>query len=83
MSNYDLLRCDQHRNVSGTACYIRNDLSYTQKTLFPIDIDSDFFVIHLPNTRPITVTIVFQPPNQTNFIKALKMRNLRNLTQLP
>ena len=30
-----------------------------------------FFEIHLPKTRPITVGIVYQPPNQTNFIKTL------------
>ena len=31
----------------------------------------DFFVIHLPKTKPITVRIVYRPPNQTNFIKTL------------
>ena len=30
-----------------------------------------FFEIHLPKTKPITVRIVYQPPNQTNFIKTL------------
>ena len=31
----------------------------------------DFFVIHLPKTKPITVRIVYRPLNQTNFIKTL------------
>ena len=36
--NYDLLHCDRNRNRGGVACYIRNNLSYTQKNLFPNDI---------------------------------------------
>ena len=29
------------------------------------------FEIHLPKTKPITVGIVYRPPNQTNFVKTL------------
>ena len=71
IDNYDLLRCDRNRKGGGVACYIRNDLSYTQKSLFPNDIENVFFEIHLPKTKPITVGIVYRPPNQTNFIKTL------------
>ena len=46
-------------------------MSYTQKNLFPNDIENVFFEIHLPKTKPITVGIVYRPPNQTNFIKTL------------
>ena len=69
IDNYYLPRCDQNRNEGGITCYIRNDVSYTQKDLFPNDIENVFFEIHLPRTKPITVGIVYQPPNQTNFIK--------------
>ena len=72
IDNYDLLRCDRNRNGGGVACYyIINDLSYTKKNLFPNDIENVFFEIHLPKTKPITVGIVYRPPNQTNFIKTL------------
>ena len=30
IGNYDLLHCDRNRNRGGVACYIRNDLGYTQ-----------------------------------------------------
>ena len=30
-----------------------------------------FLEIHLPKAKPITVGIVYWPPNQTNFIKTL------------
>ena len=33
IDNYDLLRCDRNRNGRGIPCYIRNNLSYTQKNL--------------------------------------------------
>ena len=71
IDNYDLLSCDRNRNAGGVVCYIRNDLSYTQKNLFPNDIENVFFEIHLPKTKPITAGIVYRPPNQTNFIKTL------------
>ena len=68
---YDLLRFDRSRNGGGFACYIRNDLSYTQKNLFPNDTENVFFEIHLPKTKQGTVGIVYRRPNQTNFIKTL------------
>ena len=68
---YDLLRCDRNRNRGEVACYIRKDLNYAQKNLFPNDIENVFIEIHLPKTKPITVGNVHQPPNQTNFIKTL------------
>ena len=65
------LRCYQNRNGGGVACYIRKDSSYAQKNLFPNDIENIFFEIHLPKSKPKTVGLVYQPQNQTNFIKTL------------
>ena len=59
IDNCDLLHCDRNRNRGGVACYIRNDLSYTQKNPFPNDIENAFFGIHLPKTKPITVRIIY------------------------
>ena len=50
IDKYDLLRCDWNRSGGGVACYIRNHLSYTQKNLFPNNIENVFFEIHLPKT---------------------------------
>ena len=71
IDNYDLLCCDRNKNGGEFACYIRNDLSYTQKNLYPNDTENVFFEIHLPKTKPITVGIVYKPLNQTKFIKTL------------
>ena len=35
IDNYDLLRYDRNRNGGGVACYIRSDISYVQKDVFP------------------------------------------------
>ena len=40
IDNHDILRCDRNRNGGGVACYIRHDVSYTQKNLFPNDIEN-------------------------------------------
>ena len=69
IDNYILLRCDRKRNGGEVDC--RNDLSYTQKNLFPNDIENVFFEIHLLKTKPTTVGMVYRPPNQTNFFKTL------------
>ena len=55
IDNYDLLRCDRNRNGNGVACYIRNELNYTKKNLFPNDIENVLFEIYLPKTKPISV----------------------------
>ena len=72
--NYDLLCCDRNTNGGRVASYIINDLSYTQKNLFPNDTENVFFEIHLPKTKSITVGIVYRPPNETNFIKTFNKK---------
>ena len=59
IDNYILLRGDWNRNEGGVACYIRNDLSYIQKNLFPNGIENVSFEIHLTKTKPITAGIVY------------------------
>ena len=69
INEYDLLRCDRNRHGGGVACYIRNDLSCNVQSFFPKDIESIFFELLLPNTKPFVVGTVYCPPNQTNFME--------------
>ena len=46
-------------------------MSSRQNNIFPNGIENVFFEIHLSKTKLITVGIVYQPPNQTNFIRTL------------
>ena len=73
IDNYNLLRCDRNRNNGSVACYIRSDISYVRKDLFPNFIKNTFFEILLPKTTPITVGIMYRPPSQTNFLEVLNM----------
>ena len=61
----------QNRHGGGVACYIRNNLSYNILSVFPCEIESVFFGILLPNSKPITVGTIYRPPNQSNFLEVL------------
>ena len=71
IDNYNTLRCDQNRHGGGVVCYIRNDLSYYVKSFFPPEIENIFFEILLPNTKPITVGIIYQSPCQSEFLEII------------
>ena len=69
IDNYEILCCDRNRQSGGVACYIRNDLSYN--TVFPCEIESIFFEILLPNSKPVIVGTIYHPPHQNNFLELL------------
>ena len=62
IENYQILRCDRNRKGVRVACYVRNDLSHIEKDSFPEEIENIFF-------KPITVRIIYRPPNQNNFLQ--------------
>ena len=66
-----IIRCDRNRHGGGVACYIRNDLSYNILSVFPREIESVFFEILLPNSKPITVGTIYSPANQSNCLEVL------------
>ena len=71
IDNYKIFWCDRNRHGGDVACYIRNDLSYSIISVFPREIESVFFEIVLPNSKPITVGTIYRPPNQSNFLEVL------------
>ena len=71
IDDYKILRCDRNRHGGGVACYIRNYLSYNIISVFPSEIESVFFEILLPNSKPITAGKIYCPPNQSNFLEVL------------
>ena len=66
---YDVLRYDRDRNGGGVACYIRQDISYKIRDIFPSTIENIFVDILLPQTKPFSVGIIYRPPNQNNFLE--------------
>ena len=69
IDEYDILRCERRRHGKGVACFIRNDLNYNVKSYFPKDIENIFFELLLPNIKPIVVSTIYRPPNQTDFME--------------
>ena len=79
--DYKILWCNRNRHRAGVACYIRNDLSYNIISVFPSEIESGFFEILLPNSKPITVGTIYRPPNQSNFLEVLN-ENLNKIDSI-
>ena len=53
-------------------------MSFTEKNLFPNDIENALFEIQLPKTKQATIGIVYGPRNQTSFIETIN----ENFTKL-
>ena len=52
IDNYKICWCDKNRHGGGIACHIRHGLSYNILSIFPHEIESFFFEILLPNSKP-------------------------------
>ena len=65
--DYDLIRLDCSRRGDGVACYVRKSLSYNYKTSFCRSTDSIF----LPESKPMLVGVIYQPPDKPDFIEHL------------
>ena len=74
IDGYNTLHFDRNRHGGGVACYVRNDLSFTERNYFPHDIETTFIEIFLPKTKPMTVGIVYQPLSQANFLDTMNER---------
>ena len=68
IDNYEILRFDRNRYGGGVACYIRSDISYKLNSFLPNEIENITFDILMPHTKPITVGIIYRPPNQSKFL---------------
>ena len=65
----------------GVTCYMRNDLSCKIVSVFPPEIESVFFEILLPNSKPITLGKIYRPPNQSSFLEALN-KNMNEIDRV-
>ena len=69
-----LFGVNRNRHGGDVACYIRNYLSCSIISVFSREIESVFFEIVLPNSKPITVGTIYRPPNQSNFLEVLNKK---------
>ena len=63
IENYEILRFDRYRHEGGVACYIRSDISCKLNSFLPNEIENSTFNILMPHTKPITIGIIYRPPN--------------------
>ena len=68
IDNYNKFRYDWNRHGGGVVCWIRNNLRYDVKSFFPSEIENIFFKLLEPNTKPIVVGIIYQPPSQSGVL---------------
>ena len=65
IENYEILCYGRNRHGRGVACYIRNNISYKLNLFLQNEIQNIFFDILMPHTKPITVGIIYRPPNRS------------------
>ena len=66
---YSIVRCDRDRRGGGVACYIKNDICFSNKNILSKKIEVIFVDLLLPKTKPISVSIVYRPPKDTTFLQ--------------
>ena len=73
INRYDVLRKDRNRKGGGVVFYIRQNICYSLKNIFPINIENIFVDIMLPKTKPFCVGIFYRPPLQNDFLEDIHL----------
>ena len=68
IENYEILRFERNQHGGGVTCCIRSDISYKLNSFLPNEIENIPFDILIPHTKPITIVIIYRPPNQSTFL---------------
>ena len=61
---YSIAWNDRNRKGGGVACYIRSNICYSSKTWLSDNLENIFIDLLFPNTKPISVGIIYKPPSQ-------------------
>ena len=68
IDDYNLFWSDRNKNGGGIACYIKNNIAHNWQSSIFENIANIVLDILLPKSKPITMGIIFRPPNQVDFI---------------
>ena len=71
IDGYFAIRRDRNRKGWGVICYVTNKICYNTKNCVSNEIENIFVGLLIPKTKPITVGIVYKPPDQTRFLEIL------------
>ena len=81
IDGYFAIRRDRNRKGWGVICYVTNKICYNTKNCVSNEIENIFVGLLIPKTKPITVGIVYKPPDQTRFLEILS-NSLNSLNML-
>ena len=80
IDGYCAIRRDQNRKGGGVICYVTNRIFYNTKNCISNKIENIFVELLILEIKPITVEIVYKPPDQTRFLEILSNSlNLLNI----
>ena len=69
LQGYDLTRRDRNRNGGGVAIYVRNNISYMERSaLVPENVEALCIEVKKPNAKPILISTWYRPPNSNSEI---------------
>ena len=71
VGGYNIVRNDRNRKGGGAACYIRNNICFNQKTCLSNNIENIFIDLLFPKAKPISIGVIYKPPNQTRFLEQI------------
>ena len=69
IDGYEVIRSDRNRHGCGVACHVRNDISFNVRGDFSDEIENIVFDMLLPKTKPISVGILYRPPDQSKVLQ--------------
>ena len=78
IDGYCAIRRDRNRKGGGD---VTNNICYNTKNYILNEIENIFVELLMPKTKPITVGIVYKPPDQTSFLEILS-NSLNSLNML-
>ena len=80
IDGYCAIRRDRNRKGGGVIYYFTKKICYNTKNCISNEIENIFVELVIPKTKPITVGIIYKPPDQTRFLEILSNSlNLLNM----
>ena len=68
IDGYNLIRSDRNRKGEGIACYIKISISFNYHRSLSEKFENILIDILVPKSKPITLGIIYRPPDLSSFI---------------
>ena len=71
IEGYNIIRRDQNTKGEDMVCYVSTKICFNAKNCILNKIDNIFTELLIPKTKPITVGIIYKPPEELRFLETL------------